>query len=125
MRKISDRKATGVGLLIFGVTCLALILRGLVRSGLREASMEAVIYAWTLTITGLIPITTGAAILGRVRSWRRFFGWWLLATGVLALGSLSPLPQYKDGALAIVIGSVLCVLPLSLSGLFLLLRAKR
>jgi hypothetical protein len=38
---------------------------------------------------------------------------------------LSPLPQYKDGALAIVIGSVLCVLPLYLSGLFLLLRAKR
>jgi hypothetical protein len=37
---------------------------------------------------------------------------------------LSPLPQYKDGALAIVIGSVLCVLPLFLSGLFLLLRAK-
>jgi hypothetical protein len=125
MRKISYRTAAGVGLLIFGVIFLALILSALVRSGLLEYSTKAVIYAWALTITVLFPITTGAAILGGIGSWRRFFGSWLLAMGVLALGSLYPLRPYKDGPLAILIGSVLCVLPLFLSGLFLLLRAKR
>jgi hypothetical protein len=125
MRKIRDRKAAGVGLLILGVLFLVLILSALVRAGLPEYSMKAIIYAWALTITALFPITTGTAILGGVRSWRRFFGSWLLALGVLALGSLYPLCPYKDGPLAILIGSVLCVLPLFLSGLFLLLRAKR
>jgi hypothetical protein len=86
---------------------------------------KGVAYAWVLTISILLPLTTGLALLWRIRSWRLFVGWWLLTTALLALGSFVSFLPYQDGPLTLVVGSAVCVLPSILCSLFLLLRIKR
>jgi hypothetical protein len=122
------RTATGVVLLLLGVTSFVFFLRVFLRVGLPQAQEGAkgAVYAWVLTISIPLPITTGVALLWGTRSWRPFVGCWLLAAGALALGSLLWfLPAYQGWPLSFVVGSAICGLPPILSGLFLLLRTKR
>ena len=125
MRKFSDRKAAGVGLLIFGVLCLALLLGAVVRHPPWGYTQDVVALAWAFAIAGIFPIATGVALLRGFRSWRRFFGAWLLAACALVASCFPFLPQYKNGAIFIIAGSVFCVSPLLLGGLLLLLWPRR
>jgi hypothetical protein len=87
---------------------------------------KGVVYAWVLTISIPLPLTTGVALLWGIRSWRPFVGWWFLVAAVLALGSLVWfLPSYQGWPFTLVVGSAVCVFPPILCSLFLLLWKKR
>jgi hypothetical protein len=131
---LRPRTATGVLLCLVGLTALTLFLRGFWRAGLPlywragvpQLDLGGAIYAWAFLVTVPLPITTGVAILWRIRSWRPFVGCGLLAAGVLALATMRwVFPLYQGGPEAILVGSAACGLPLILAGLFLLLPAGR
>jgi hypothetical protein len=123
-----SRAVAGVFFVFVGVAASIFFLRVFLRVGfprLQEGG-KGVVYLWMLTLTIPLPITAGVALLLGIRSWRRFFGWWLLAAGMLALPSLLWfLPPYQGWPQTFVIGSAVCVLPPIMCSLFLLLRTKR
>jgi hypothetical protein len=122
------RRAAGVFLVLFGVASFALFLRVFLFVGLPrvEEGAKGAAYAWVLTLSIPLPLTVGVALLRGLRSWRAFVGWWLLAAGALAVGTLLWfLPAYQGWPLSFVVGTALCGLPPILCGLALLRRAGR
>jgi hypothetical protein len=116
-----------VFLILVAVFASAFLLRVFLRVGFPrlEDGVKGVLYLWVLTLSIALPFTGGLALCGR-GSWRRFTGWWLLAVGLLAFGSLLWfLPAYQGWPLSLVVGSALCVLPQIGGSAFLLLWAKR
>src|SRR5205823_1684134 len=101
------RMPVGVIILVFGLSSFVFFVLVFSRVGLPQAqeTAKATVYAWVLTISIPLPITTGVALLRGTRSWRPFVGWWLLVAGVLALGSLLWfLPAYQGWPLSFVVG---------------------
>ena len=87
---VRARRCAGTLLCLFGVSTFIFFLRVFWRVGLWQAFQGAkgAGYTWVLTVSILLPVTVGIALLVGTRSWRPFVGWWLVFTGHLVLWSL-------------------------------------
>jgi hypothetical protein len=115
-------------LLLVAVLASAFFLSVFLRVGFPrlEDGAKGVVYLWVLALSIALPSTAGVALCRGGGSWRRFTGWWLLAAGLLAFGSLLWfLPAYQGWPLSLAVGSAVCVLPPVGGSAFLLLGAKR
>jgi hypothetical protein len=122
------RTVTGLLLVLLAVIASAFFLHLFPRVGFPQIQdgAKGVMYLWLLTLTIALPVTAGVPLLWGSPSWRRFAGWWLLAAGLLAFGSLLWfLPPYQGWPQSLVVGSATCVLPPIALSAFLLIWAGR
>jgi hypothetical protein len=120
---VRARRCAGTLLCLVGLSSFVFFLRVFWRIGLSQAleGAKGAVYAWVLTVSILLPITVGIALIRRARSWRPFVGWWLVYTGILVLGSLLFfVPGYRLWPDLIVCGAVFGLPPM-VCGLLLLM----
>jgi hypothetical protein len=112
---------------LFGIACLLLITRTLIRVGW-PAGFKACAYLWAFTLTVPLPISLGVNLAWRLVRWRLFVGWWLIAlAAILEVGVLLTTPDLKAYRLDLMSPVVIVVLFLAFlsGGLFLLLIRRR
>lgn len=123
---VRARRYAGVLLCLIGVSSFFFFLRVFWRIGLWQAleGPKGAIYTWLLTVSGILPLTVGIALMLGRRSWRPFVGWWLVSAGFLVLGSLLWfVPEYRIWPDLIVCGAVAGPPPI-VCGLVLILRSS-
>ena len=119
-------KGAAVLAILVGVGFAVMLSNTLWRVGLPlPHGMKAVAYLWFATSTVALPISLGVALLRPRRCWSSFAGWWLLAAGVIFLGSLLPvLREYRDLHLSALYSLLLATLCAG-GGLLLIRKARR